>query len=116
MLSWFWPCQAGGGLLGLWAYLTRGEGEGIFIYIGPIGDIGWTHAHDQARKKAEAALPWLEAKYVESVPEAQVVPVIDRLVEEGCRVIFATSFGYMDGVLEAAKKHPGRDLWPRFWV
>lgn len=80
--------------------------KACFIYIGPIGDIGWTHAHDQARKKAEAALPWLETKYVESVPEAQVVPVIDRLVEEGCRVIFATSFGYMDGVLEAAKKHP----------
>ncbi|MER3536028.1 MAG: BMP family ABC transporter substrate-binding protein [Thermus sp.] len=80
--------------------------KACFIYIGPIGDIGWTHAHDQARKKAEAALPWLETKYVESVPEAQVVPVIDRLVGEGCRVIFATSFGYMDGVLEAAKKHP----------
>jgi len=43
---------------------------------------------------------------VESVPEAQVVPVIDRFVREGCRVIFATSFGYMDGVLEAAKKYP----------
>lgn len=80
--------------------------KACFIYIGPVGDIGWTHAHDQARKKAEAALPWLETKYVESVPEAQVVPVIDRLVREGCRVIFATSFGYMDGVLEAAKKHP----------
>ncbi len=80
--------------------------KACFIYIGPIGDIGWTHAHDQGRKKAEAALPWLETKYVESVPEAQVVPVIDRLVGEGCRVIFATSFGYMDGVLEAAKKHP----------
>jgi simple sugar transport system substrate-binding protein len=80
--------------------------KACFIYVGPIGDIGWTHAHDQARKKAEAALPWLETKYVESVPEAQVVPVIDRLVGEGCRVIFATSFGYMDGVLEAARKHP----------
>lgn len=58
------------------------------------------------RKKAEAALPWLETRYVESVPEAQVVPVIDRFVREGCRVIFATSFGYMDGVLGAAKKYP----------
>ncbi|AFV75910.1 BMP family ABC transporter substrate-binding protein [Thermus oshimai] len=80
--------------------------KACFIYVGPIGDAGWTYAHDVGRKKAEAALPWLETKYVESVPEAQVVPVIDRLVREGCRVVFATSFGYMDGVLEAARKYP----------
>ncbi len=80
--------------------------KACFIYVGPIGDAGWTYAHDVGRKKAEAALPWLETKYVESVPEAQVVPVIDRLVREGCRVVFATSVGYMDGVLEAARKYP----------
>ncbi|WP_337843834.1 BMP family ABC transporter substrate-binding protein [Thermus sp.] len=80
--------------------------KACFIYVGPIGDAGWTYAHDIGRKKAEAALPWLETKYVEGVPEAQVVPVIDRLVREGCRVVFATSFGYMDGVLEAARKYP----------
>lgn len=80
--------------------------KACFIYVGPIGDAGWTYAHDIGRKKAEAALPWLETKYVESVPEVQVVPVIDRLVREGCQVIFATSFGYMDGVLEAARKYP----------
>ena len=89
--------------------LALGQGEKLkacFIYVGPVGDAGWTYAHDVGRKKAEAALPWLETRYVESVPEAQVVPVIDRFVREGCRVIFATSFGYMDGVLEAAKKYP----------
>ncbi|BBL82551.1 hypothetical protein TthAA220_13350 [Thermus thermophilus] len=89
--------------------LALGQGDKLkacFIYVGPVGDAGWTYAHDVGRKKAEAALPWLETRYVESVPEAQVVPVIDRFVREGCRVIFATSFGYMDGVLEAAKKYP----------
>ena len=43
-----------------------------FIYVGPIGDYGWTHAHNQAREIAEKALPWLETTYVESVPEGEV--------------------------------------------
>ncbi|GHF32124.1 simple sugar transport system substrate-binding protein [Deinococcus metalli] len=77
-----------------------------FVYIGPVGDIGWTYAHDEARRKTEKALPWLQTKYVESVPEGQAMPVIDKLAKDGCKVIFTTSFGYMDQTLEAAKKYP----------
>ncbi len=95
-----------GVLLGL-AWAQEERFKACFIYVGPVGDAGWTYAHDLGRRKAEAALPWLETRYVESVPEAQVVPTIDRLVRDGCQVVFATSFGYMDGVLEAARKHPG---------
>ncbi|MFC4454322.1 BMP family ABC transporter substrate-binding protein [Deinococcus sonorensis] len=80
--------------------------KACFIYVGPTGDIGWTYAHDQARKAAEKALPWLETKYVESVPEGQALPAIDRLVADKCQVIFTTSFGYMDDTLTAAKKYP----------
>ena len=94
-------------LVALGLVLAQGEKlKACFIYVGPVGDAGWTYAHDLGRKKAEAALPWLETRYVESVPEAQALPVIDRLVREGCRVIFATSFGYGEAVLEAAKKYP----------
>ena len=77
-----------------------------FIYVGPIGDYGWTHAHNQAREMAEKAFPWLETTYVESVPEGEVGVFIDRLVQQGAQVIFTTSFGFMDGTLEAAKRHP----------
>ncbi len=77
-----------------------------FIYVGPIGDYGWTHAHNQAREMAEKAFPWLETTYVESVPEGEVGVFIDRMVQQGAQVIFTTSFGYMDGTLEAAKRHP----------
>ncbi|MDR7543164.1 MAG: BMP family ABC transporter substrate-binding protein [Armatimonadota bacterium] len=77
-----------------------------FIYVGPIGDYGWTHAHDQARKIAMQKLPWLETIYVESVPEGQVEPYIDRMIQQGARVIFTTSFGFMDGTLAAAKRYP----------
>ncbi|WP_221088384.1 BMP family ABC transporter substrate-binding protein [Deinococcus aquaedulcis] len=80
--------------------------KACFIYVGPVGDIGWSYAHDEARKKTERALPWLETKYVESVPEGQAAPVIDRLVRDKCQVIFTTSFGFMDQTLEAAKKYP----------
>jgi len=76
-----------------------------FIYVGPIGDYGWTHAHDQARKIAERQLP-IETLYVESVPEAQVEPFIDKLIQQGARVVLTTSFGFMDGTLAMAKRYP----------
>jgi simple sugar transport system substrate-binding protein len=76
-----------------------------FIYVGPIGDYGWTHAHDQARRIAEKALP-IETIFVESVPEAQAGPFIDKMVQQGAKVVFTTSFGFMDGTLAAAKRYP----------
>lgn len=83
-----------------------GKLKACFIYVGPVGDIGWSYAHDQARKLTEKALPWVETKYVESVAEGQALPVIDRLVKDNCKVIFTTSFGFMDQTVEAAKKYP----------
>ena len=76
-----------------------------FIYVGPIGDYGWTNAHDQARKIAEKTLP-IETLYVESVPEAQVEPFIDKLIQQGAKVVLTTSFGFMDGTLAMAKRYP----------
>ncbi len=83
-----------------------GKLQACFVYIGPANDGGWTYAHDQARRLAEKARPWLSTRYVESVPEGQAMPVLDRLARGGCQVIFTTSFGYMDQTAEAAKKYP----------
>jgi basic membrane protein A len=78
-----------------------------FIYVGPVGDYGWSHAHDVGRKYAEDHLDWLETVYVESVPEGDASRIIDRLVvEENCDVVFTTSFGYMDDTVAAGKRHP----------
>ena len=77
-----------------------------FIYVGPVGDAGWTFAHDLGRKAMLEELPNVETTVVESVPEAEVEPVIDQLIADGVKVIFATSFGYGDGVLAAAERHP----------
>ncbi|MDR7556206.1 MAG: BMP family ABC transporter substrate-binding protein [Armatimonadota bacterium] len=77
-----------------------------FIYVGPIGDYGWTHAHDVGRRKAEQQLPWLETVFIESVKEGQETLFIDKLIQQGARVIFTTSFGFMDGTLAAARRYP----------
>jgi basic membrane protein A len=78
-----------------------------FIYVGPVGDYGFSHAHDVGRKYVEKTLPWLETVYVESVPEGDAARIIDRLVvEEKCDVVFTTSFGFMDDTVAAGAKHP----------
>lgn len=98
--------------LGLMPMLTGSAAGGSlkagFIYVGPIGDFGWTHAHNLGRLIAEETFPWLETIYVESVPEAEVETYIDRMIAEGADVIFTTSFGFMDGTLAAAQRHPDK--------
>ncbi|MBS7612323.1 BMP family ABC transporter substrate-binding protein [Candidatus Bathyarchaeota archaeon] len=79
-----------------------------FIYVGPVGDWGWSHAHDTARRYVENIFPWVETVYVEAVPEGDCPKVIDRLIDEGCDVVFTTSFGFMDATIEAGEKYPDK--------
>ncbi len=80
-----------------------------FIYVGPVGDYGWSHAHDMGRKFAEQQLPWLETVYIESVAEADSARIIDRFIQgEKVDVVFTTSFGYMADTLRAGKKYPDK--------
>ena len=79
-----------------------------FIYIGPIGDHGWTYAHDQGRLMVEEALgDQVETVYVENIPEGpDAERAIERLAREGVGLIFTTSFGYMDPTIKVAKRFP----------
>lgn len=79
-----------------------------FVYVGPIGDGGYTYAHDQGRKYLEKELgDKVETTYLESVPEgADAERVFEELAQKGYKVIFGTSFGYMDAMLNVAKRHP----------
>jgi len=80
-----------------------------FVYVGPVGDYGWSHAHDMGRKFAESKLPWLETVYIESVAESDSARIIDRFVQgEKVDVVFTTSFGYMADTLKAGKKYPDK--------
>lgn len=81
--------------------------KACFIYVGPIGDIGWTNAHDVGRRYVDDKYDWLETAYAESVPESDSERFIDRfVVEEKCKVVFTASFGFMDATLAAAQKYP----------
>ena len=79
-----------------------------FIYLGPVGDFGWTYQHDIARKAAvEHFGDKIKTTYVENVPEGpDSEKVLNDLANQGHKLIFATSFGYMNYVLKSAKRHP----------
>ncbi len=79
-----------------------------FIYVGPIGDHGWSYQHDQGRLAVNKALgDAVQTTYLEKVGEgADAERALERLVRAGNKIIFATSFGYMETVLKVAKRHP----------
>ncbi len=79
-----------------------------FIYLGPPGDWGWTWAHDKGRKAmADALNGQVVANYVENVKEdASAIPILKDLAQQGNKLIFTTSYGYMDQTIEVAKQFP----------
>ena len=79
-----------------------------FVYVGPVGDAGWTYAHDQGRLMLEKELGGkVKTTFVENVPEgADAERVIRQLVTDGNKVIFTTSFGYMNATVKVAQNFP----------
>lgn len=75
-----------------------------FAYVGPVGDAGWTFAHDRARKQAQAAFgDRIVTSYVENVPEAADAERVMRdMIDQGNTLIFGTTFGYMEPMLRLA--------------
>jgi len=79
-----------------------------FVYVGPVGDAGWTFQHDLGRKQLEKDFKGkVVTQFVENVPEgADSERVIREMAKGGCKVIFTTSFGYMNPTLAVAKTYP----------
>src|SRR5262244_4089750 len=79
-----------------------------FIYLGPVGDMGWTYQHEVGRQGLAKALgDKIETTYLENVPEGpDAERAIEQLARSGHKLIFTTSFGYMDPTLKVAKKYP----------
>lgn len=79
-----------------------------FAYVGPVGDAGWTFAHDQGRKAIEAEFgDKVKTMFVEKVPEGpEAERVIRDLVGQGNTLIFGTTFGYMEPMLKVAADNP----------
>jgi simple sugar transport system substrate-binding protein len=79
-----------------------------FIYVGPVGDMGWTYQHEVARKNIEEQFKGkIETNYLENVSEGpDAERAIEQLVRAGNKLIFTTSFGFMDATVKVAKKYP----------
>jgi basic membrane protein A and related proteins len=81
--------------------------KAAWIYVGPHDDNGWSQAHDKGRLYVQKKLgSKVKTTFKESVPEGpQVEQVIDSLVRDGNKIIFATSFGFQPAMVKAAKKY-----------
>src|SRR5437762_4021603 len=82
--------------------------KAAWIYVGPHNDGGWSQAHDEGRLAVQKSLgSKVETTFKENVPEGpQVAQVIESLIRDGNKIIFATSFGFQQAMAAAAKKHP----------
>ncbi|MEX0278222.1 MAG: BMP family ABC transporter substrate-binding protein [Ruegeria sp.] len=79
-----------------------------FVYVGPVGDGGWTYEHNKGRLAVEEHFgDKVETVFVESVPEGpDAERVMTQMALEGADLIFTTSFGYMDPTINVAQKFP----------
>lgn len=82
--------------------------KAAWIYVGPHNDGGWSQSHDAGRLRVQKSLGGkVKTTFKENIPEGpQVSQVIDSLVRDGNKIIFATSFGYQPAMIAAAKKYP----------
>lgn len=79
-----------------------------FAYVGPVGDAGWTYAHDRGRLAVEQEFgDKVKTSFVEKVPEGpEAERVIRDMVGQGATLVFGTTFGYMEPMLKVAADHP----------
>ncbi|TBW37237.1 BMP family ABC transporter substrate-binding protein [Siculibacillus lacustris] len=82
--------------------------KAAWVYVGPVGDFGYSYQHDQGRLAVEKALgDKVQTSFVENVPEGpDAERAIERLARDGNKLIFTTSFGFMDPTIKVAKKFP----------
>ena len=94
---------------GTWmSHTVYAQDKAAFVYLGPTSDHGWSYSHDQGRIKAEKILAGkFKTSYIENVPEtADAERVIRNLAQQGNKVIFGTSFGYMNAMEKVARQFP----------
>lgn len=79
-----------------------------FLLSGPINDKGWNYVQNKGRLYLESKLgKEVSTSYVESVPESgQAERITEKLIASGCKLIFATSYGYLEPILRVAARHP----------
>ena len=86
---------------------AKAEDKIGFIYVGPAADYGYNTSMDLGRKYVESKMPGVTTTVFEGVPEtAEVARVMERLINSGNKIIFATSYGYLDEAIKLGEKYP----------
>lgn len=104
-------CTLAGGLAGCLGPWPEGDEVAArqlsagFVYVGPIGDHGWTKSHDDGRAYLEAELG-IPTSYVPSVVPADGLATMDQMIADGSNVVFTTSFDFVSSTQQAAANHP----------
>lgn len=81
--------------------------KACWVYVGPIGDFGYSFQHHQGLLAVQKEFgDKVETAYAENVSEADSEKTFERFAREGCKIIFGTSFGFMEPMLKVAKKFP----------
>jgi simple sugar transport system substrate-binding protein len=94
-------------MLGAADVASAADVKACWVYVGPIGDFGWSYQHHQGLEAVKAELgDKVETAYAENVAEADSEKTFERFAREGCNIIFGTSFGYMEPMLKVAAKFP----------
>lgn len=94
-------------LLASTAFAQRGDLKACWIYVGPVGDYGYSFAQDLGRQQTALDHPDVDNSiYAEAVAEADVEATVDQFVRNDCNVVFGTSFGFGDGLLASAERYP----------
>lgn len=99
---------AAGAALAATATAQAADAKACWIYVGPIGDYGWSYQHHQGLLAVEEQFgDRVETAYLESVSEgADAERAIERFARSGCDIIFTTSFGFMDATNKIAARFP----------
>jgi basic membrane protein A len=106
-----WPCFALALLAAPGASEAQEDFSAAFVYVGPVGDAGWTYRHDHGRQCLEQETG-IKTAYVESVPETPDVANVERdFLAQGYDVIFATAFGYQPFTQEVAQENPDKHFF-----
>jgi basic membrane protein A and related proteins len=93
--------------LAIGASAASAKTKACWVYLGPIGDHGWSYQHHQGLLAVQKELgDQVETAYVENVAESDSERPIERFARDGCNIIFTTSFGFMEPTLKVAKKFP----------
>ena len=104
-----WMAMATALALGVSAGAAEAAGKlkACWVYVGPVGDFGYSYQHDLGRKAVEKELgDKVETVFLENVAEGpDAERAIERLARDGCKIIFTTSFGFMDPTIKVAAKY-----------